>query len=1029
MASMAFIDEHNEIAMLQKPKQAEGFHQIVDFLKSSHIAHALTMPPTIFIEHQRQFWAHATIVTEDGVQMIETTVCGKPLTVTEEIIRISLRLDDASGINSIPNDELFSTLTRMGYGGPLGIFKFSKAKFSPQWRFLVHTLMHCISKNTTGWSEFSSPIVYALVCLATARRYNFSQMIFNDLVSNMGNKKSFYMYPRFVQAVINHELTDIPHSDGIYVPKPPKGKVFSNMRRSVGDSEGVDTPLFSTMMVVSQTNEGMVAGSRPPLDQPTASQSQPSHSKSIPQSLLDKPTSPITQTYQRKQVKKAPSLLVPSPTQPLSLLRENSPLENIQRETNRVSPNPQEVLSKEMAEHMGEKAATTSASTEKESGNISKTFPMATLNEQSFKGPRCQETKGVDSASARQKASTTKRSHDPSKGGNTPREGEDIYDYNELMETMGNINMDVIKQGKEIEEMKLVILSQQVQIAKLKKMVTSLVQRKRRKQFELRKRKSGNDAPKKGEINMEEATKEGELDGMKYGVEVEKAAVSEHAAETINAASSSGAEETVTTADMNKAAETVKEVLTELEIAETLIKGKHDTPKVTSKAKGVIIKERGDAKMKSRSEKVISKEKGKAKQVESDQPLKKQKLVESDEALARKIQADIEQEERVQVDKDREMAKALAAELNEAYQQSLATEIAQKKAATLKKSVVVKTAVKKRQPSKTFLGTQERNKMTIFLKGAVGVRKEMFSKMSFEKIKELYDSEMMKLQGNEAARVEMEKRMKESNDFLIQKPFPDEQETPPKKEATLGESLRTLKRTKMMAKRKSTKKPRVAEGEAEKVAEEEGAHESSKQKEPSNTDDVNMYMVVMDKVPEPISVEPVGVKPPEVILWDTLTVDGKEYIRLKRKDEKYEVFNTWAKIVRTCSRSDLEEMFEIGMKLYADILKAPEISITKLVMEYLCMMFKPEEVEHVIKNVFKSVKNWTLYETSGVYTVTLDLNHTEYFLVDRVYNHSRLKLHAMLKKKLGCNPDSEMAKYLIQRTINQSLGLDANTGI
>ncbi|KAI3719824.1 hypothetical protein L6452_20729 [Arctium lappa] len=122
-------------------------------------------------------------------------------------------------------------------------------------------------------------------------------------------------------------------------------------------------------------------------------------------------------------------------------------------------------------------------------------------------------------------------------------------------------------------------------------------------------------------------------------------------------------------------------------------------------------------------------------------------------------------------------------------------------------------------------------------------------------------------------------------------------------------------------------------------------------------------------------------------------------------------------------------MFDIGMKLYADQLKAPEISITKLVMEYLCMMFKPEEVEHVIRNVFKTVNNWTLYETSGVYALTMDINHIEYFLVDRVYNHSRLKLHAMLKKKLGCVPDSEMTKYLIQRTINQSLGLDANTGV
>ncbi|KAI3718375.1 hypothetical protein L6452_19242 [Arctium lappa] len=1020
MASMAFIDEHNEIAMLQKPKQAEGFHQIVDFLKTSHIAHALTVAPTIYIEHQRLFWANATIVAENGVPMIKTTVCGKPLTVTEEVIRISLRLDDASGIMSISNDELFSNLTRMGYGGPLGVFKFSKAKFSPQWRFLVHTLMHCISKKTTGWSEFSSPIAYALVCLATSRRYNFSKMIFSDLVSNMGNKKSFFMYPRFVQEVINHELTDIPQPVGVYVPKPPKGKVFSNMRRSAGDSEGVDTPLFPTMMVVSQTTEGMAAGSRPSLDHPTASQAQPSHSKTIPQSILTKPTSPISHTYKRKQVKQAPSLLVPETPKPLSPLRENTPLENIQRETTGVSPNPKEVLSEEEVEHMGAEAATTPASTEEESGNINKTSPMATLNEQSFEGPWCQETKGVDSASARQKTSTSKRSNDPSIGGNTPGEGEDRYNYEELMETMGSINQDVINQGKEIEEMKLVILSQQVQITKLKKLVMKLVQKKKKRHFVLRRRISENDAPKKGEINMEEATKEGELDGNKFDVEGEQKEETEK--ESVQKETQQAAE-TVTTAENKQAAEMVTEVLTDLEIAETLLKTKNDTPKVTSKTKGVIIKEQGEVIKKDNSKKEMNKDKGKAKMVESDQPVKKQRLVESDEALARKMQEDIEKEERVQMKKDREMAKALAVELNEAYQQSLATEIAQKKAATLKK-LVVKKAGKKRQPSQTFLGTQERNKMIIFLKGAVGVRKEMFSKMSFEKIKELYDSEMKKLQGNETARVEMEKRMKESNDFDFQKPFPDEQETPPKKEATLGESLRTLKRTKMMARRKSTKKPRVSEGEAEKVAEEEVAPESSNQQESSIKDDVSLYMVVMNKVPEPISAEPVGVKPPEIIHWDILTMDGKDYIRLKRKGDKYEVFNTWVKIVRTCSRSDIEEMFDIGIKLYADHLNTPGISLTKLVMEYLCMMFKPEEVDQVIKSVFKEVTSWTLYETSGVYAVTLDRNHTEYFLVDRVYNHTRLKVHAMLKKKLGCAPNSEMAKYLIQRIINQSLGLN-----
>ncbi|KAI3672796.1 hypothetical protein L6452_38896 [Arctium lappa] len=187
---------------------------------------------------------------------------------------------------------------------------------------------------------------------------------------------------------------------------------------------------------------------------------------------------------------------------------------------------------------------------------------------------------------------------------------------------------------------------------------------------------------------------------------------------------------------------------------------------------------------------------------------------------------------------------------------------------------MIRMGAKKRQPSQTFFGTQERKKMITFLKGAVGVKKEMFTKMSFEQIKGLYEVEMTKLQGNDRARVEPEKKMKERHDLQIQKPFLDEQESP-RKEATLGDSLRKLKRTKMMARRTPTKKPRVEEAEKEqRGAEEEGAPKSVEQEEPSSTADVNLYMVVMDKVPEPISAEPVGVKPPQIIHWDTLKVDG-----------------------------------------------------------------------------------------------------------------------------------------------------------
>ncbi|KAI3669259.1 hypothetical protein L6452_40486 [Arctium lappa] len=393
-----------------------------------------------------------------------------------------------------------------------------------------------------------------------------------------------------VAGVITNELTNMRQFNEVYVPKIPKGKVFSSMKRSPLDSEGVDTPLFSTMMVVSHNEERMASRSRPSLDHPTESQSQPSITISIPKSLIQKPTSPITNTYIRKKVKKAPSLLVPSPTETLSPLMENSPLENIYRETTGVSPNPKEVLNEEMYEHMGEQAATTPASTEEDSGNINKTSPMETFNEQSFKGPRCQETKG----------------------------------------------WRVLLLGRRLPLLKDPMILQ------------------------------------KGVTLLEKGVQ---------AAEIVQAAETERATVTVNAAETSKAAKTVNTAELNEAAEMVQEVLTdllssnmeELETAEALIKAKHDTPKVTSKTKGVVIKDNVQVIKKVSADKVNSKDKGKAKMVESDQPIKKQKLVASDEALAKKIQVELEQEEKVQVEKDREMAKALATELNEAYQKSLAT--------------------------------------------------------------------------------------------------------------------------------------------------------------------------------------------------------------------------------------------------------------------------------------------------------------------------------------------------------------------
>ncbi|GKB92210.1 hypothetical protein Tco_0964482, partial [Tanacetum coccineum] len=56
--------------------------------------------------------------------------------------------------------------------------------FSPQWRFLIHNILHCLSPKKTAWEQFSSNIAAAVICLATNRKFNFSRMIFEHMVSN-----------------------------------------------------------------------------------------------------------------------------------------------------------------------------------------------------------------------------------------------------------------------------------------------------------------------------------------------------------------------------------------------------------------------------------------------------------------------------------------------------------------------------------------------------------------------------------------------------------------------------------------------------------------------------------------------------------------------------------------------------------------------------------------------------------------------------------------------------------------------------
>nr|GFA92638.1 hypothetical protein [Tanacetum cinerariifolium] len=107
--SSLFADTHNLVAILEKSDAAEGFEQIIDFLRGSYIHYALTVNPHIYISCIKQFWntasvKHSNDVTRrvgKGFSGVETPLFEGMLAVRqpaeEGIAEEQVQTDDAVG--------------------------------------------------------------------------------------------------------------------------------------------------------------------------------------------------------------------------------------------------------------------------------------------------------------------------------------------------------------------------------------------------------------------------------------------------------------------------------------------------------------------------------------------------------------------------------------------------------------------------------------------------------------------------------------------------------------------------------------------------------------------------------------------------------------------------------------------------------------------------------------------------------------------------------------------------------------------
>ncbi|GJW58828.1 hypothetical protein Tco_0105559 [Tanacetum coccineum] len=307
MAALMYKDDHNKLAYLGRERGCEDFTDILSYLDHSPLRYALTHDPlVVFDSLVKQFWATATVrPNAAGSHDLVVTIDGREVIVTESLIRAQLQLDDANGIFDMPINDILEGMRVIGYPTD-GTLTFLKHHLSPQWRFLVHTIMHCLSPKAGSWNQFPSSIATALICLSTGRIYNFSRFILEGMIGNIKAKKhKFLMYPRFLQMIVAIATAD-------RTPRPTFGftrKIFANMKFKW---EGQPIPLTPPMLAIAAAGND-AAGDDDAANEDNAAANEaagsPAEAHLVP---LSPPVSPVREpTPERQPASERP----PSPSQ------------------------------------------------------------------------------------------------------------------------------------------------------------------------------------------------------------------------------------------------------------------------------------------------------------------------------------------------------------------------------------------------------------------------------------------------------------------------------------------------------------------------------------------------------------------------------------------------------------------------------------------------------------------------------------------------------------------------------------------
>ncbi|KAL8240311.1 hypothetical protein R6Q59_013666 [Mikania micrantha] len=211
MTNLTFGDKHNLCAYLDPTtRNVKDFRPMIEFLRRSRIYYAISNLCQINRSHIQSFWESARLISVDEEYVIEANVLGQAIRITEADIRRVLQFGgEPAGMTLIPERCIKGCFLRIRYFGVYNVTSIKKGKHTLQYKLLAHVLLHCLSMRKGTFDELRDLMRSAMVALILNKPFNFSAMIFKYMSDNITKAKDrFYMYPRFVQMLIDERLPE-----------------------------------------------------------------------------------------------------------------------------------------------------------------------------------------------------------------------------------------------------------------------------------------------------------------------------------------------------------------------------------------------------------------------------------------------------------------------------------------------------------------------------------------------------------------------------------------------------------------------------------------------------------------------------------------------------------------------------------------------------------------------------------------------------------------------------------------------------